>query len=598
MTYIPDQQLEQIRDATDLVRLVSEHVPLKKAGRNYKGLCPFHSEKTPSFVVSPEKQIFHCFGCGEGGDAFQFLVKIEGASFIEAVQALADQAGIKLTSQKGARGFAEAKDKKLLLKVNRIAAEFFFNELHQGKEGRQALAYLEKRQIQKETIHKFLLGYAPESSRSLTRHLESKRVPPALAEKAELIRKGADGTYYDFFRKRLIFPIRNLQGDFIGFGGRILEASSQEQSKYINTADSPVYHKRRELYGLFEGKTAMRQQRKALIAEGYLDVLALAQNGFEGSVAPLGTALTAEQVGRLHRQVSEFLVVFDGDAAGEKAAWQVLSMTLPEQVPTRIVRLPAGEDPDSFLKAHGKETFAGLVACAPGLMDYFIDTKAAEAGSNNLGKIQAVRELLPILMAIPGQVEKTLYIRRLAERTGLPEEAVRKELHAFKGSRRNFPGAVADGYDAKRQSGQGLSLFEKDILQAVFLGVSEALTLSQEIVPEDWRHPELIKLWPRLRQDLDKKVSAAKILAEITDPLLKKGLAELILNERKEEGESAEEFVNSCRQTLKKQHWEAKRQDLTQKIREAEVAADQKKMEALLAEKNRLIREMNQADLR
>ena len=596
MPLIPDEQLEQIREATDIAQLISEFITLKPAGRNFKACCPFHQEKTASFVVSPEKQIFHCFGCGVGGNAYHFLMKFDGIEFIEAVQTLAERSGIQIRTEKGGASTANQRKKKLLKRVNRLSAEFYFNQLHDEEIGKLARRYVSERDLSEKTVKHFLVGFAPESGRALLRHLESKKVPLDLAVEAGVLRKGRDGHTYDFFRQRLIFPIRNSQGDFIGFGGRIIgggSAAHDDQPKYLNTAESPIYHKSHEVYGLHEARAALRHEGKAFIVEGYTDVLALAQAGLTHVVAPLGTALTAEQVKRLKRSVSELILVFDGDEAGLKAAWRALEVVTPLEVPTRIVALPTGEDPDSFVQKHGIAGLSGQALAAPALMDYFIDSIVGEKPADNLGRLAAVRRLLPPLRLVPGNVEKSLYIQRLADKVGLPAEAVHQEVTAGAKRIRNFSPEVADDGDAKRHTALGLTPFERDLLQALLSNDMKAAEIIAEIVPDDWRDSQMSRFWPTLKEGLTAGRPIAEILGDITEASLRQRMTGAIMASQGPVEGAVTDFVVLCLDRLRRQHMKALHADLSRQIREAEASADHERLEKLMNETNRLLKQVD-----
>ncbi len=588
MGLIPDEQLEKIREGVDIVAFVSEYLPLKQSGRNHKGLCPFHTEKTPSFMVNADKQIFHCFGCGEGGNVFTFLMKFEGISFVEAVQALGERVGVDIRFDGRNDETQSLQLKKRYARVNHLAAEFYFNQLHdESGSGRQAADYLKQRGIEARTAQHFLLGFAPSSGRELARYLESKKVPLELAEKVGLLRRGDDGHYFDFFRGRLIFPIRNSAGQFIAFGGRSL--SDDQQPKYLNTPESPLYHKGREVYGLFEARTSLREAQQALIVEGYMDVLALAQHGFTHTVAPLGTALTADQVKRLSRHSQELVVIFDGDQAGLKAAWRSLETTSPLGIPTRIFSLPEGEDPDSFIRTEGRENFGAGLLAAPALMDYFIDKVVAQSPADNVGKVQAARKLVPQLARIVEEVEKGLYIQRLASKLGLTEAVIRREITALGHRGRNFVQAPADDIDARRHKGVRLTPFERDLLRAVLSNVEGAAALRDELEAGDWQHTVLRGLWPGLQAALDQGRSPAEILGGLADEGLSQELTELLLSDSSVDAGEAEDLVTSCRQRLQRQHLVAQRQNLASQLRKAEAEADTGRVIELMTEHNRLL---------
>lgn len=337
--------LGDIRDRIPIVSFIGERIPLKKAGRNYKGLCPFHQEKTPSFMASDEKQIFHCFGCGEGGDIFKFLMKFEGLSFAEAVRQLADRAGVMLPKDAFAKDPDEemARKKKWCLRVNQVAAEYFFNAL-KGPSGGVARNYLKSRGILDETWTQLFLGYAEKGWDGLIRHLEEKKVPLELAEELGLLKRKSDSKgYYDFFRDRLMFPIISQRGEVIGFSGRALDANDKEAAKYLNSPDSLIYHKSNCVYGLNAAADAIRKTDQVILVEGNIDLVSLHQAGFKNVVAPLGTALTSGHIRLLSRYSKNVVVIFDGDEAGSKASTRALPLFIEAGLTPRAVAMPDGE---------------------------------------------------------------------------------------------------------------------------------------------------------------------------------------------------------------------------------------------------------------
>ena len=317
-----------------------------------------------------------------------------------------------------------------------------------------------------------------------------------------------------------------------------------------------------------------------------MDVLALAQHGLTHAVAPLGTALTAEQVKRLNRHAQELVLIFDGDAAGQQAAWRSLEIVTAAQMPTRTVVLPEGEDPDSYVRAQGAAVLAEELRSAPGLMDYFIDQMVAQAPSDNLGKVAVVRRLLPQLGAIPGEVEKTLYFQKLATKLGLSEHALRQELASAAQRGRNFKAGGADDIDARRHEGLRLTPFERDLVQALLSKEAEALALWDEIETSDWVHPAMKQLWPELQARQAKGRSVACLLGEIPDEALQQELSAVALSEAADDTAA---LLVSCRKRLSDRHRGAKRQDLTRQLREAEAASDSQWIEALLMEQNSLL---------
>ncbi|MGD8982018.1 MAG: DNA primase, partial [Desulfobacterales bacterium] len=358
--FIPEDKVLEIKNAADIVEVVSESVLLKKTGKNYVGLCPFHSEKTPSFTVSPQKQIFYCFGCAAGGNVFSFIMKRDGISFPEAARILSRQYGIDIPVQKMSKEQKRLRsEKENLLAVNKQAMDFFHNNLSIAPSGKQALLYLKKRGISQETIDTFKLGYAPEGWNNINYFFQKRKIPLDIVENVGLIvkRENKDG-FYDRFRNRIIFPIFNVNMHVIGFGGRVLD---DNLPKYLNSPETPIYNKSSSLYGLHRARQKCRETETVYIVEGYFDLLALHQNGFQNSVATLGTSITPDHVHILRNIIGKdgrVVLVFDSDDAGMKAALRSLGIFMNAEVDASIMLLPSGHDPDSYLFEFGCESFS------------------------------------------------------------------------------------------------------------------------------------------------------------------------------------------------------------------------------------------------
>jgi len=375
---IPHTFVQELLARADVVEIVGRHVPLKKGGANFMGLCPFHSEKSPSFSVSPSKQFYHCFGCGKSGDAINFLMEHLGISFVEAVQDLAQQFGMQVpeddaSPQDRARAAQQKEIKGTLCSVLENACKAYQKHL---KNSPKAIAYFKQRGVSGQSAKQFGLGYAPEGWRTLASAFPQYD-DPLLVESGLVIvseEEGAESKRYDRFRDRVMFPIRNIKGECIGFGGRVL---GDDKPKYLNSPETPVFSKGHELYGLFEARAALREHGYALVTEGYMDVVALAQLGFPNAVATLGTACTADHVHKLFRFTDAVIFSFDGDSAGRRAARKALDAALPLATDVRSVKflfLPPEHDPDSFIRAHGKEAFARFVSEAVPLSQFLLDS--------------------------------------------------------------------------------------------------------------------------------------------------------------------------------------------------------------------------------
>ncbi len=417
-----------IAERISILDLVSSYVQLKQAGKYYKGLCPFHPDKNPSFVVNPERNSFYCFGCGEGGDIYTFFMKFHNLSFPQALEELARRAGVELRRGPRRRAPGEEEEFRAAAEITRAACGFYHRLLLESREGEAARRYLEARGIDRGTVSAYALGYAPDEWDRLRRFLE--KTPGALkrAETLGLLipRKSGRGLY-DRFRNRLMFPIFNTTGRVLGFGGRAL---GEENPKYLNSPDSFFYHKGSVLYGLQRAEKAIRERGEVLLVEGYFDLLALHQGGIPNAVAVCGTALTPGQIDLLKRYTRNLVLVFDGDEAGRKAAFRNLPAFLERDIPARVVHLPEEEDPDSFVRAHGAGALLELVKSAPLLLDLFLAEKLGSlAGGDPLErKIAVLRELLPMIRRIPDPIEQGFRIRSVAEKVGVSELFLREEL--------------------------------------------------------------------------------------------------------------------------------------------------------------------------
>ncbi|BBO80136.1 DNA primase [Desulfosarcina ovata subsp. sediminis] len=433
--YIPDDKIEAIKTTCDIVEIISESVSLRRAGRNYLGLCPFHAEKTPSFTVSPEKQIFYCFGCGAGGNVFSFLMKQDGLTFPEAARTLARRCGIDLPSRK-LSPFEKKKltEREMILTLNGEAMAFYRSCLFSEK-GREAMAYLLKRGMARKTIEDFNLGYAPDGWDHLLRQFRSSRKPVQTALAAGLIipRKKGEG-YYDRFRNRIVFPISNAQSQPIGFGGRVMDDALP---KYLNSPETPVYNKSRSLYGLDRARTKSRETETIYVVEGYFDRLAMHQFGFENTVATLGTSLTADHVRILKGFVGEggrAILVYDSDQAGIKAAQRSVAVFQKGLLEARILVLPEGYDPDSFLMAHGPDEFRKAAENAMGMIAFMVESAVEKYGLGIDGKVRIVNDLRVAIRAVADPVARSLQVKHLAERIGVDETVILQKVRQAGGS--------------------------------------------------------------------------------------------------------------------------------------------------------------------
>jgi DNA primase len=422
----PDSFLEEVRRSADIVRYISEHVALRKMGTSWKGLCPFHQEKSPSFNVRQEPAVFHCFGCGEGGDVFKFVMLHERVSFPEAIEILARRFGVPIPETRAFDAGPDRKQKEELLSLIETAAQHFTRNLWTAP-GTKAREYLLGRGFKKETLERIRTGAAPEGWTNLFDALRSRHSVEQLKTAGLVREKEGRGSHYDWFRDRAIFPILNETGKVVAFGGRALESS--EQAKYMNSPESPVYQKSRTLYGFSWAKEPIKQAGQAVLMEGYLDVARCLEYGITEAVATCGTALTSGHARLLRRFTDRVVVNFDQDAAGIKAARKSVEVLLEEGLKVHIVELPEGHDPDTFLKAEGAEAYRRRLREAPDFMEWLIRRATVEndLGSPH-GKAEYLSALLPTLVRLENAVERSAWLSRIAERGGLDERAAREEL--------------------------------------------------------------------------------------------------------------------------------------------------------------------------
>lgn len=431
-------QIEEVKRKIDVVELVSSYLPLQKSGKNYKALCPFHSEKTPSFMVSPQLQIFKCFGCGEGGDAIAFYGKMEGVSFGEALKEMAKRAGVKLLRRQES---PEEQQREKLYEINRLAADFFHFLLTEHKVGENAREFLKRRGVDKPTVETFNLGYSPSSWDSLGRFILKKGYSVTdLLQSGLVVRKEGGRGYFDFFRGRLMFPLRSPLGKVIGFAGRVLETGDPKdastnssglvsaQPKYINTTETPVFEKRRLLFNLDLAKQAIKKERSAVLVEGEMDAIVLFEKGIKNVVATKGTALSGEQLSSLARFAQKLLICFDRDAAGLEATKKGLFLAQSIGLEVRAVLLPEGKDPDEAA-LHDLAGFEKMLVSAPPVFDFYLNSALSRFDpATPAGKKAISSEVLPFLKSLANEVEKAAYLSQLAQKIGIEEEILWKQM--------------------------------------------------------------------------------------------------------------------------------------------------------------------------
>ena len=600
--FIPEDKISEIKNAVDIVDIISDSVLLKKTGRNFVGLCPFHSEKTPSFTVSPEKQIYHCFGCGNGGNAFSFLMNQEGLSFPEAARALAKRYGIDLPTrtlspeQRRAIG-----QKEKLLHINKLAMDYFQQCLVTGVAGQRARSYLEHRGFSGDIIDRFHLGYAPKGWDHLIRFFSRKRISGKLLETAGLVvaRKDQRGSY-DRFRDRIIFPIIDISMKIVGFGGRVMDDGDP---KYLNSPETPVYNKSRTLYGLHLAKNACRTTGSVYIVEGYLDLLALHQHGIENSVATLGTALTADHIRLLTRFAQRMILVYDSDEAGIRSAQRCIDTFWKEHVDfrredvfqeesadTRILVLPRGHDPDSFLFEHGPEAFKEAASAAPGIISFLIDRAIQKHGLSTEGKIRIISGLQAPLAAINDRVAQSLYIKQLSERIEIDERVVLekiREIRPSKTSNQGPYGAEADSSAAADVSTKTIdgNRLEQKIITMMLQYPQILFDIEQQKILAHFESRMLASLGRTiLDRNIKQQAGVAELLNSIEDSEQRRLMAALAMTDEAWDEKGSRMLINQFADSVQRRH---QNKLMDEQIKAAESQKDQSLLLKLLQEKQK-----------
>lgn len=425
---LPDEKVDEIRYAVNMVELVGDYVNLKPSGNGYKGLCPFHNESTPSFHIDPEKKVYHCFGCNEGGDVFSFVQEMEGVGFLESARWLAERAGVSLEQSKAEEKAASRRES--IYHALRSAARFFYRQRTQSERGAPARRYLSERDFDADTLKTFGVGYAPDSWDALLNAAQEQHIKPEVLHDAGLIieRKSGSG-YYDRYRGRVIFPIFSHIGKVVGFAGRILDADA-DQPKYINSPETEVYHKSDVLYGLYQNKKSIRRQEKVWVVEGYTDVIRLHQAGINHSVATCGTALTPEHVNAIKRYAGEVVLLFDSDEAGVQAALDGFNKVLSQELDAYVAQLPEGHDPDSYIQERGADSLKLYISKNQENLPGFLVSHARESGQMDTParRLRVQSDILAEIARIPSPNLRDEYIREASDILGKAPIVLREGL--------------------------------------------------------------------------------------------------------------------------------------------------------------------------
>jgi len=584
---IPEETLAEIRARISIVEVISAYVPLRKAGRSHTGLCPFHSESTPSFSVNEEGGFFHCFGCGVGGDVFKFVMLIENMSFPEALRRLADKAGIALRETAGGETYdANARDRAVLHEIHELAAKVYAAQLGGTSEGRAARAYLADRGLTDEVVAQFRLGYAPAEGMALTRRLTEAGFAPELAEKSGLVLRDAEGNRrFDRFRRRIIFPIQSDTGKVVAFGARAL---GDDQPKYLNSPETPIYTKSRVLYHMNRAGSDIRKLDYAILVEGYMDCIAVASCGIENVVASCGTSLTESQIRLLSRYSRRVVVNYDPDSAGVQATERSLTLLLEGGFEAKVLALPGGLDPHSFIRKQGVASYRERLAAAPSYIDYLTDRAAAKNDLNTPeGKVAAANAVLPFLTKVPNPLLRAELTNRVAERLHVDERLLREELRRAAGEGRKEIKVSATAPVSKANPA------ERHLLKA-FLENDE---LAEEFLAKLIEEGDVAGLVTEglFKQILNARSQIEKFditkLEDSLSPEDRRLVYELLMSPMESSGRDE---LLSCTRALRRRKLEHEGQKLQAAIRAAEREKDSTRLGELLRAKARLDKELAQ----
>ena len=573
-----ENQLEEIKQKTDIVALVNEYVPLKKAGRNYKALCPFHGEKTPSFMVSPDRQIFKCFGCSEGGDAFEFVKKMEGLEFGETVRKLAKRAGVQL-KEYAPSGLEKKKD--AVYSINQTATDLYNYLLTKHKAGKAALDYLHARKISDLSIKKYQLGYAPEKGDIAVSFLLKKGFNTEVINLAGHSYSYSGGKMLDRFRGRVVFPIKDTQGRVLGFSARAL---GSREPKYLNSPDTLVFNKSKSLYGIDLAKSEISKNKTAVLVEGNLDVISSYQSGVKNVVAPLGTALTERQVEILRRFSDNLLIAFDTDFAGNAAARRGIELAEEAGFSVKVVDLGEGKDPDDTIRKD-PNVWKNKIKEAVSVYDFILDSSIKRWGLDADGKKKIAREILPVIAKLPDKIAQDHYVQKIAAKLSVSEDAVRSDLKKY---------SVSNPLETKESSEEDekspvktskILLLEEYLLALII----QTGVLPKEIDEKFFSQPEAKNLYLVIKKhyDTEGKIKLKKLSETIPENVLKiydqailYDVGEEIVDYRDE----AQKEIYSCTQRIKELNLRTRLKRLGLEIKQAEVADESKKLKGLTEE--------------
>lgn len=586
---IAEGKIAEIRERASIVEVISDHLTLKKMGRNYLGICPFHAEKTPSFTVNEEKGIFHCFGCGVGGNVFHFLMQYEHLTFPEAVERVGKRYGIAVERLDRPEARRDAEEKESLYQLNERAAAYFHEMLFGRPEGKRALEYLKGRGVEEKVARRFYLGYAPQTGQGLAAFLQKGGLSLKHAVRLGLISERGAERYGEKFFDRIIFPIANAGGKVVGFGGRVI---GQGLPKYLNSAETPLFHKGATLYGIFQAKEAIRELDRVVVVEGYLDVLALFQFGVSYVVATLGTALTPDHVRILGRYTKNIIALFDGDEAGRKAAARSFEIFIEGGLLGRAAFLPKGEDPDTFVRSKGKEALETVVEQAVPLADYTFTWLEEQYGKSIEGKSRIAQEIKRLLAKVRNPFEVDLLARRAVDSLGIREELLRLSSSSAQG--RSAPPAGSP--QALATQGRE-DLVERSLVSLALRFPSVIQRLERESDVERLVSPKWIEVIQKILSEWKEqgKVDGAD-MAQRFPPAQASQIAALMLEGENIPEEECGKMMEDCLSHLRRRYLRGLEKDLRQAIRIAEEKKDEKTKKERMLEWQEVVRKERQLE--
>ncbi|MDP2922014.1 MAG: DNA primase [Candidatus Omnitrophota bacterium] len=584
MGKIPENILNEIQDKCDIVEIISGYISLKPAGRNFKACCPFHHEKTPSFVVSPDKQIYHCFGCNSGGNVFNFIKEYEKMDFIDAVKMLAEKTGVKLPEYRKSDD-QDASIVSTIYSVNDVAANYYSNILEKISPSSEPRKYILKRGLDAAIIKKFRLGFADSSWKGLLDYLASRGIKQDTIFQAGLVTKGKENSYYDLFRNRIVFPIFDVRDRVIGFGARVMD---ETLPKYINSPETAVYKKGQHLYGLNIAKAGIKERNFAIITEGYLDVMTCHQYGANNAIASLGTALTTDQVRLLKRYTHNVVMLYDSDQAGEMASIRGLDLLLEEGMNVKIAALEKGHDPDSFLRKFGKEKFDVAIKRSKSLFTYKLDILNARFDSKEPeSKAEIIKEMLSTIHRVKNAIVKAEYIKLLSQELSVKEDAVWEELKKIKthsdrrtesGDRRNICQAV------------DMSPAEKILARLMLEDINIVKIVRDELKPSDFRNHDIRNIIEMLFSidSQDGAIDIRRLMNSMSESVPQNVISRIVNEDM--DIKDKEKNVCDCIMTIKKENRSMLLKDIQNRLSVAQKSGYEEEEKKLLEEFNELIK--------